>query len=560
VRALSSIEEALFGRGGYNAHARVKIADEDGVMRDYGALPEGPNSQNWVASVEWVESNDMPTATATIRLFRASFLNSIAPLQDSRLNRNAAGAYARILDIGRRVTIEVAVSGSDAGPSGWVLVFEGKVFEVNWGEADNNEVTVSCRDQGGEIIDTFIEQDKVVYAVPAGSPVQDIMQDILDANLGAFVVTLSTPVAPGWNIRPYQQDRMATGEAIRRLAAMIGWDVRYRWDSGSGTFKYTFYEPPRTAAVTPDRTFTRDSYFNVSRQRYSLEDIRNVIQVPYTDANGERQVVVVTDPTSIAKYGRRFMEVSEASTSGINTNAEATRMADAMLADLSEPRSFVTLVTPVFYAAELGDTIEIEKDGVTFDQAIKIVTYSVRHRVIGKEHRTEWTGRQVGGGYRDRWMESEVRPGIAPRQDLALDSNSVRAFLDGGTTQSIPSAAATTIVYDVEGYDFGGCYDPGTGEYTAPQNGLYEIKAGAEFAPSGAITGQIDVFRNGTRVAFGDTRLATGSPEFYRVSTVQQLEATDVITVRFTQNGAGAEDINGGRDTYLIVRRQKGGA
>lgn len=560
MRPLSAIAAAITSKPGYMVFGRVLIADADDVLRDYGNLA----GLNWLDLIEIDESNDNPTAVAKVTLFRAHSYVSLAPLQDSRLNRDSAGAYARILDLGRRIEIWAAFGGSDSGPANWESVFEGHVFDIDWGRADENRVIVNARDLGGKLIDRFIEDDKVVYSVAAGSAVEGVMQDVLDANMTAPDVspTLVTIGTPAWNIRAYQQDRMGTGEAVRRLAMQIGWDVRYLWNVAASAWRYTFYEPPRVAAVTPDRVWTRDNYSTVSQQSYSLEAVRNRVRVTFVEKTAPYATVSVQweDAASIAKYGVRFCEVSNGATSGIDTTAEADRMAEALLADLSEPRSYITLSTPGFYLGQLGDTLEIEKDGVTFDQAIKIIVYKHSLRIGRGAHSSTWVGRQAGGGYKDRWLEAEVRPGIAPRQDLALDSNVLRAYLDAGTSQSIPTGVATTVVFDVEGYDYGSNYDATTGEFTAPATGQYEIKAGVQMAPSGAgITASLDVFRNGTKLASGDTLVTAVSPEYLRAGASFQLETGDVVTIRFLHNGAGSEDVDGGRDTYFLVRRLRGG-
>jgi hypothetical protein len=560
VRTLNPIETAVFSKLGYNALARVRIADADDVLRDYANLPVG-KGLNWVNSVEWAESNDQPTMVATVRLARAHWNLSVAPLNDSALNRKANGTFGRLLDIGRRIFIDAAVSGSDAGPGFWVPVFEGRILEVDWGKADDNEVVVTARDRGGRILDRFIEVDKLPYSSGGGTAVQTVMQDILNANMVGEIPTMVTIGAPGWSIRRFQQERMGTLEAIRRLAAQIGWDVRFRWTGVA--FELAFYEPPRVVAVTPDRVWTRDFYYSVSQQRYSLEDIRNRVVVAFTQRiiSHLRQTVLVQDAGSQTAYGIRFMEISEAATSGIDTSAEATRMANAILTDLKEPRSFVTLVTPLFYPAQLGDTIEIEKDGVTFDQAIKIVVYSVRHSIADGVHRTEWTGRQTGGGYRDRWMESEVRPGVGPRQDVTLDSNSLRAIRDGG--QVIAQSTVTTIIFDLEQYDVGANYNPGTGVYTVPATGIYELNSALKFFTDQAnVTMQMHVFVNGALLASGDrlSQPAASVDTYLKLKTVTlTVIAGDAVDVRFVHDSAGATRfVAGGLDSYLTIRRLRG--
>jgi hypothetical protein len=256
------------------------------------------------------------------------------------------------------------------------------------------------------------------------------------------------------------------------------------------------------------------------------------------------------------------MEVGEAATSGIDTGVEAARMANSILDDLKEPRSYVTLVTPMFYPAQLGDTIEIDKDGVTFDQAIKIVVYSVKHTIDGSTHRTEWVGRQTGGGYRDRWMESEVRPGVGPRQDLTLDSNSLKATL--GSNQSITNAGIQTIVFDTACYDFGGNYNIATGVYTVPATGIYEFSAGAVAFPTlPNTTWRIYLFKNGVLHASGDvvsqSVANTNTFLYVKLTTLVAVLAGDAFTIRIQHSSGISHNVLGNADTYFTVRRLRGG-
>jgi len=565
VRALNSIEQTVFEKLGYNAHVRVRIADADDVLRDYANLPVGSNL-NWVVSVEWSEHMDQPTAVAEVVLTRAHWNLSIAPLQDSRLNRTAAGAFGRILDIGRRIFLDAAVSASDGGPARWVTIFEGHVLEVDWGAADDNEVKVTARDLGGKVLDRFIEVDKRIYSTAAGIQVDLVMLQILIDNMTApdVVPFFFDEAVPGWVIRQFVQDRMSTLEAIRRLAAQIGFDVRYRWSEGFGVIGLALWLPPRTPAVTPNKVWRRDAYFSVSQQRYSLEDLRNRIQVAFTEKTGLRRrlTVLAQDVTSQNLYGVRFMEVGEAATSGIDTAVEAQRMADAIRDDLSQPRSYVSLVTPMFYPAMLGDTIEIEKDGVTFDQAIKIVAYGIKHRVSGKQHSTEWTGRQSGGGYRDRWMESEVRPGIGPKQDTTLDTFLVRATRS--VVQVIPGPnVPTVIVFDNEQLDSGAQYNPATGVFTVNAAGVYEVSADLQFQTGlPNVTVSLFLYRNGAQIAVGEVQAvpAAGNAWLHLKHTNQQLVVGDLLTVVVNHSaGAGVNQVVGGTDTVLALKRLRAG-
>lgn len=88
--------------------------------------------------------------------------------------------------------------------------------------------------------------------------VEHVMQKLLDDNTslsGIGALSLYVPVAPGWQVRPYRQQRQRLLEALRALAIQIGWEVRYRYDNNN-VFRLTLFEPPRTKTLTLSATAT----------------------------------------------------------------------------------------------------------------------------------------------------------------------------------------------------------------------------------------------------------------------------------------------------------------
>ena len=103
-------------------------------------------------------------------------------------------------------------------------------------------ISVNCRDQGGLLMDTFLETQQVYGDNGGADGLEDVIQDILDdhintPSLGSVTLffpdgTGGTPrpqggaTDPAWQIKEYVQSKMSVMEAIRRLARMIGWEVR----------------------------------------------------------------------------------------------------------------------------------------------------------------------------------------------------------------------------------------------------------------------------------------------------------------------------------------------
>jgi hypothetical protein len=262
-----------------------------------------------------------------------------------------------------------------------------------------------------------------------GYSVESVMQRILTEN--GLSVTLYGS-SPGWNIRMYSQQREPVYEAIRTLAQQIGWDVRYKWDSGSSSFRLTLFEPDRTKA-TVDYTFTAADYDNISGLATDISGIRNVVRVVYSDRTATaypdgtypRVTVESTDSTSITAYGRRFMEIAEASTSNIDTSTEADKMADGALADLKDPsvEQEITL-TFGFPWVELGDryTFTANNRHYSADQTWSVVSWS-HTAADGIIRTTIRTRGQPSLGY-TRWLSKDSRPshGRAPHSLAAAQT------------------------------------------------------------------------------------------------------------------------------------------
>ncbi len=417
-RSASTGQARVFGLSHRRTVVRVLVEDGDGTMRDLS----DEAGRDWVKSAEWGEDIDDQVMTARVALIRDFYGYSLArDVEGSRLNRNAAGSYDPLLEVGRSIVIETAVIPQDAEPvSGdWVEVFDGIIDFIDWAKPT---VEIQAREsRAAQLQDLWIEDGDAVYgATPPGSAVETEMQAILDdwgpqrPSIGDTAINLYTPTSPSWNILEYHQEQMPVLQALQNLAAQIGWVCRTIWDNGTSAWRLTFMEPDR-AKSTPDLTYTADDYVEVTRCAVELASIRNVVEVVYTDSTvseatpddtSGRRTVTSSDSTSITAYGRRWMQIAEASTSNINTSTEATALADAALADLQEPKVSFVVRQKFDWRIQLGDLLRYEANDKHFgtDRDLAVVGY--RHRVDGGAGRTEVTARGQPAAYYDTWLEA----------------------------------------------------------------------------------------------------------------------------------------------------------
>jgi hypothetical protein len=99
------------------------------------------------------------------------------------------------------------------------------------------------------------------------------------------------------------------------------------------------------------------------------------------------------------------------------------------------------------------------------------------------------------------------------------------------TSQSIPSSASTTIVFDTEQYDTSNNYNNATGVFTAPVAGFYHFDTGVSVAATSTSTMYISIFKNGTEFRRG-SRTTSGFTADLTMSADLQLAASDTVDVR----------------------------
>ncbi|HEY8534873.1 MAG TPA: hypothetical protein VIL25_00430, partial [Vicinamibacterales bacterium] len=406
MRTLSATEQALLQSGAYAVHCRVLVRDAGGILQDLSVLA----GTDWVVEARWDDDIDFPVAQAEVTLWREGPEGSLSPFVGSS-PLNAGGP---LLDAGREIRIETAITPPGAAPAAgdWRLVFQGHIDHVSFGRRESR-VTVRARDLGGTLLDTWIET-QAVYGSTAGTPVETVMQQILDDTLGSGAVTLLVPSSPGFLITPYTQEQMSLLQALQQLADLIGWVVRYRWDEGSGAFRLTFYEPPR-AASAPVWTFGPDAYLDVTDLAIDRAGIRNVVEISYRDAaSGQRQKFTVFDANSIARYGRRWMQIVEPDSSPIDTEQEATALANAVLSDLADPKAEQEIELHYWWPVELNDFYRFLPNGVHYDGEQDLAVVSWRHEIGPQRARTFIRVRgRPAGAYR-RWQPPVLPPPALP--------------------------------------------------------------------------------------------------------------------------------------------------
>lgn len=411
MRTLSTAQTAVAALSDRASYVKVEVHDGSS-WRDLA---------NWLLSVEYGEKIDGKMADAIVTVKARDHEISISPLCTS----SVINATNVLLSPHHQVRIYAAVMalGSEPESTDWMQVFIGRIDQV---DIDDNVVRLRCRDSGGDLSDAFIEDERT-YGTAVGRNVEDVMQDILTDWGGGVTLfsetgTAGTPFqvgdSPGWLITEYNQRREPVLEALRNLADMIGWTVRYRWNTDTAAYQLVFSEPDRAKAA-PDRTFEPSEYTTLGTTRIDRQTIRNVVTVYYRDsANGFQWAASsASDAASIAAYGRLWMEVAEEASSQIDTSTEADAMRDAILTDLKDPTITLQARVPFFPWAELGDLYRFGANGTTFDSDQDLAPIAIRHSLSRGGAWTTLTCRGQPSSGVARWLSKQA---VHPKREYGV--------------------------------------------------------------------------------------------------------------------------------------------
>lgn len=408
MRTASGPELARLAAAAVNHYVKVEVKNASGTWKDLTNL----SGVDWVDSWEIDgEKIDIQVATAKISLRRdtAAGAKSLAPIViGSPLNVNDAATYAPLLDLGRAVRITTAVTAAGVAPvSGdWKEMFLGRINAIAW---EASPVVVQCSDLFAWVVDRFIEADDPAVDARAGlgsdsgASIESILQALLhDWPPLPGEPTLYTPVSPGWIIpKAFNSTKKALSEMMKDLVDQIAWELRYRYDA-SGVSRLTFFEPPRTKAVS-DATVSPAMYRAVTKLSLAIDDIRNAVRVNYLNGTGSAANTISVDAPSEAKYGRRYMEIPGGA--NITASTEAQVLGDAAVSDLSEPFAEQDVELLYYWPAQLYDLLTFPANGDHYDVDVQLAVIGVKHAGANGEIITTLTCRgSVAGAYAN-WLK-----------------------------------------------------------------------------------------------------------------------------------------------------------
>jgi hypothetical protein len=397
----------LLSATSFNVYTRVWVANADGTWKNLTSL----SGFDFLLDLEVDVDIDQPVAEAIVHLKRDIGALSLSPFrEDSALNRRDDGVtYANLIDPGRDFYIETAIAAPGVGPSNWKEIFAGIIDSV---DAATDVLEFRGRDLGAYIADAWFSD--AVARTWDGVPIEEVIQSTLDeGGMDGRVTTVAlfTPTSPDFLITAFKYDIEPVLDAVVRLAQVIGWDVRYRYDDTTLSWRFTFQDPDRTKSV-PDATIGPSQYLDVTDLKLDRTNVRNSVTVEWGPPNARRSMLY-EDGVSISRFKKRPVVLKESSDSAIDSADESDALGAAVLADLAWPKAEQSIEMLYFWPVELQDLYRFTANGVHYSVNEDLAVVRYRHmlgRNGGKEHRTLLDVRGAPSGGYALWLARAAKP------------------------------------------------------------------------------------------------------------------------------------------------------
>lgn len=423
---------------GYDTYLKVFIEQADGSYVDVTNL----NGLDYLLSFEIHGDCDQRLVEGTVTIEREFYNNSLAyNLTSSALHNGSTN----IIDLARQLKAATAVVPSDQVPreTDYTMIFEGFIDNIDW---TDQEISCAVRDRMAALEDTFIEPNgsgiEREYGSVGGVAVETVMQAVIDdnepASSGSFPggylgdgrpqVVLASSSA--FAIKPFAQQLEPVAEAVSFLGTLPGWRLSYRWCEFTQSFALEHQEPDRSATVS-QYTITDDRYDEMERVAIDVDMIRNAVSVgvhsgtPDSEDEDPRNYTTVSDEASMIAYGRRWCRVGEASSSYLDTDAEAAVLANALLSDLKDPVTEFTISMPFFRRCQVNDYYTVGANNIHLSAGVKAAVYGWTQTFDESGARTRLELRAQPAAKVAGWLDYIVLPGVQgtlPRRGVSSPS------------------------------------------------------------------------------------------------------------------------------------------
>lgn len=349
-------------------------------------------------------THDFESRNGRLNLELDNYDYLLSPLNRNSVLNQKSGVYDPLLDANHKVEI---FEGFDIGNNTTELIkkFEGYLGD-ELGASSQPTIQLSCRDKSKLMQDTYI------YEGPSYSLylVEDVIQDLIDMFVPDLGITVSVLTPTQYMIGrpdgPYAPQDVNLWDACQTLADSANQELRFTED-GSLIMRLIDRDfSSKPVNMTLDMSTLIDDSMQISDA-----DVRNHIVVK---VQGYDPITAI-DEDSVAKYGRRYMEVQRSMSDIITDVTQAHELADGILRDLRYANPTETSEIPFHPLVQVGDIVQITNPRLgtnPTDDIFKVI--SVNNMYAPDRKRTSLTLK----GY-DKFLAT---PSIAPKPATTLAS------------------------------------------------------------------------------------------------------------------------------------------
>lgn len=316
-------------------------------------------------------SVDLENRNAVCRLIIKNEDYSYSPRNKTSPKNQVNGQYNPLLYPNH--VLKVYVGFANPTPEYWQL-FTGLLGDEIDLTTIPGRISLSVRDMSKKLQDTYVYLSQSYDYKLA----EEVIQGLLDEYQTG--ITLSVAGLAEFLIQHYQVKDLNLWDALQRVADFMGWILMFN-ERGELILKR------EKETSIPDLIIDED-LIEVEELNITDADIRNDIWVRAESPNG---IITanVTNPESIAEFGRRFMEVDRSLASMVYTYDQAYNLAKRICDDLS----WLHLVSrvpdmPIYPPIQVDDIVAIISSRSGLDEQELFKVYSVEHFISARKKRT----------------------------------------------------------------------------------------------------------------------------------------------------------------------------
>jgi hypothetical protein len=327
-------------------------------------------------NIDW----ERRSASASIELDNYDF--SLSPINRTSTTNQVGGVFDPLLDSNHLIELYyglLTVSGYE-----YIRRFTGYLGDEIDADTFPGIVQLTARDRSKLFQDTYIYQGKIYGSPPA--PVEYVIQDMINtfASGNNNIVTVDSPTqydigTPG---QPYIPKDTNLWDACQLISDVANQDFRFDEDG-----------IPRLKTILRDFTGVHPvvtiNQKDVIRDSISISDsdVRNHIVLRVAGLNP----IEKKNDDSIARYGRRYMEVHRSLAYIITNLEQGNKLVDNFLRDLSYALPHDRIEMPLYPLIQAGDIVGVNNSKLGTDSSIDIFrVIQIKEDFSAKSKRSEY--------------------------------------------------------------------------------------------------------------------------------------------------------------------------